>query len=362
MKIFIILTSILACVCLYSFKKDAPPSVLKEMTKPTTVLPTCEKEKGIAKIICLAENFKSTLSAAQLATVELAYTVKDAQKWSNLPQHFAQPKRVGLNLGALNPTQLAAAKSLMAAVLVKDVPNEGYDELEANLFSDDYIARITGKNDIFSSGNFYIAFLGKLSATGLWALQFGGHHFAFENTYNNGKTIGTTPSFRGIEPMEMQTNGRTYTPLENERLAFKAILEVLSDDEKKAAKLTHTFTNLLLGPGQDGKFPITKQGLRIGNLSKRKQKAVIKAIKLYVDDLDVETSKKVMSQYLSELADTYLAYTGSNSVNQVADYVRLDGPNIWIEYSAQPTRELPNNTHGHTVWRDRKGDYGGNYK
>jgi hypothetical protein len=47
-------------------------------------------------------------------------------------------------------------------------------------------------------------------------------------------------------------------------------------------------------------------------------------------------------------------------MNQNNDYVRIDGPGIWIEYSAQPSRDFPGTTHPHSVWRDRKTDYGGN--
>ncbi|GAB2558267.1 DUF3500 domain-containing protein [Spirosoma areae] len=60
------------------------------------------------------------------------------------------------------------------------------------------------------------------------------------------------------------------------------------------------------------------------------------------------------------LADTYGAYSGSGTLNQPNDYVRLDGPSIWIEYSAQPSRDFPGMVHPHSVWRDRHTDYGGN--
>lgn len=160
----------------------------------------------------LAENFKATLSDALLAQLQLPYSVSDAKKWSNFPEF--RPLRVGVRLASLNTQQLAAAKALLANVLGQGVPNEGYDELEGNLIADDYFEKETGKTRTFNAGNFFIAFLGKPSATELWELQFGGHHFAFGNTYKSGKIVGVTPSFRGVEPEQsIEANGRTYQPL-----------------------------------------------------------------------------------------------------------------------------------------------------
>ena len=77
----------------------------------------------------------------------------------------------------------------------------------------------------------------------------------------------------------------------------------------------------------------------------------------YVRDLDAETAEEWMKKYTAELPETYVAYAGSGTMNQVGDYVRIDGPSIWIEYSAQPSRDIPGTTHPHC---DRKSDYGGN--
>ena len=98
----------------------------------------------------------------------------------------------------------------------------------------------------------------------------------------------------------------------------------------------------------------------MGDLSADKQKQVLNAIKLYVNDLDSATAATVLAKYTAELADTYIAYSGSGTMSQLNDYVRLDGPSIWIEYSGQPSRDFPGTVHPHSVWRDRTSDYGGN--
>ncbi len=325
----------------------------------TAVTTNCSSATGLAQVVCLAEAFKATLSSTQLATVQLTYTKANAARWSNLPEGLYR-NRVGINWGSLSTTQLTAARALMAAVLVQNVTNEGFDEMEGNLVADDYLAANGGGSD-YGRGNYYMAFLGTPSTSGLWELQFGGHHYTFANTYNGGKITGVTPSFRAVEPMASVTaNNRTYQPVEQERQAFANMLAGLSSSEQVTAKLSSTFTDILLGPGQDGKFPATKSGVKVGDLDATKKALVLTAIKLYVNDLDSETAATVLAKYTSELDNTYIAYSGTGTMSTQNDYVRLDGPSVWIEYSSQGGIVIRNTPHPHSVWRDHTSDYGGN--
>lgn len=136
---------------------------------------------------------------------------------------------------------------------------------------------------------------------------------------------------------------------------FATMLTGLSSSEQTTAKLSATFTDLVLGPGQDGKFPVTKPGLRVGSLSAAEQALVLNAIKLYANDLDASTAATLLAKYTTELAETYSGTTGVASQN---DYVGIDGPSVWIEFSYQGGVIIRNTPH--SVWRDHTGDYGGN--
>lgn len=327
----------------------------------TTTTTNCTAVAGLARVVCLAETFKATLTSTQLPAAQLAYTKTDAVKWSNFPQGATTPKRVGLMLGSLNTTQLAAFRDLMTAVLVEGLPNEGYDELEGVRAADDQLALITGNTGTFGSGNYYLAFLGTPSTTGLWELQYGGHHYAFADTYNSGKITGVTPSFRGSEPSTSFTqNGKSYQPMEQERVAFARLVAGLGSAEQSIAKNAASFSDILLGPGKDAQFPTTRQGVRVGDLSADKKTLVLNAIKLYVNDLDPETAAPVMAKYTAELDNTYVTFAGSGAMSTAGDYIRIDGPNVWVEYSTQGSRDIPGGIHPHSVWRDRTSDYGGN--
>ncbi|MDO7888271.1 DUF3500 domain-containing protein [Hymenobacter cheonanensis] len=327
---------------------------------PTPPAPACATAQGLARVVCRAEALKATLTPGQVALVQLPYSKADAAKWSNFPQRFSRPQRVGLSLGALSAPQLAAAKALLAAVLAPGMPNEGYDELEGGLAADDYLGTATKQTDTFGRGNYYLALLGTPSLTGRWELQYGGHHFALANTYAGGKVAGVTPAFRGVEPMTaVAAHGRTYAPMAQEQQAFAALLGSLSSSQAATARLGTAFHDVVLGPGQDGQFPAARQGLRVGSLSAAQQQLVLRALRLYVNDLEPATAAPILAAYTAQLADTYLAFVGSGTMRQASDYVRLDGPRLWLEYSAQASRDFPGTVHPHSVWRDRTSDYGG---
>lgn len=319
----------------------------------------CAQATGLAKVVCLAEAFKATLTSTQLATLQLTYSKASAQRWSNLPEGLYR-NRVGISLGSLSAAQLTAFQSMMSAVLALNTPNEGYDELEGNLVADDYLAA-NGGGSTYGRGNYYLAFLGTPSTTGLWELQFGGHHYTFANTYNGGKVTGVTPAFRAVEPTAAVTaNNRTYQPMEQERQAFATLLTGLISTEQTAARISSSFSDVLLGPGKDGQFPTTKQGLKVGDLSAAKKELALNIIKLYVNDLDAETAAVYLTKYTAELDNTYLGYSGTTTVTAQNDYIRLDGPSVWIEFSYQGGIVIRGTPHPHSVWRDRTGDYGGN--
>ncbi len=163
---------------------------------------------GLAQVVALAEAFKATLSSTQLAALQRSYSKTDAQKWSNLPA--ADVPRAGISLGSLSSIQLTAFQNLMSSVLALNLTNEGYDEMLGDLVADDYLGTIN-KGTTYGAGNFYLAFLGTPSTTGLWEIHFTGHHYTQPYTFNAGQLTGVTPAFRGVEPMAVLTaNNRTH--------------------------------------------------------------------------------------------------------------------------------------------------------
>jgi len=319
---------------------------------------SCSSVTGIDKVICLADAFMAQLTATQITTVQRSYTLTEAEKWSNLPQALVSSsyKRIGLNFGSMTTIQIQYAKALLKEV-TGTTANEGWDELQQLLNADEYL-EANGGGSSYGAANYYIAFLGTPATTGTFEIQYGGHHTAFANTYKDGVLVSATPSFRGVEPFASFTwNGSSNQPIVQEKDALSAMLTGLSSSQLTTAKLSATYSDLVVGPQHDGEFPSTSSGLQCSNLSTDQKALVLAAIETYVGD--IANADAIMALYTNELDNTYIAYSGTTGLTTRNDYVRIDGPSVWIEYSCQNGIVL-SPTHPHSVWRDKLLDYGGN--
>lgn len=317
----------------------------------------CNSTNTVAKIVCLAEAFKATLTAAQITTLQLDYTKANAIKWSNLPNRMVG--RLGLQFSTLNATQLAAAKALVKAATGTG-SNDGYDEVTQIWLADDLL-NISGGGSDYGAGVYFIAFLGTPSTTGKWQLQCGGHHLAIATTFQNGAIASATPLHEAVEPKSWTANSVTYAPLAGEQTSMAAMLAALNSTQLAAAKLTATFSDIVLGPGKDGQFPTTKVGLQVSSLNATQKAAVLAAMKPWVLDTEDATAASLLAIYEKELDNTYIAYSGNATLAAQADYVRIDGPSVWIEFACQGGIVFRNEIHYHTIWRDHTRDYGANF-
>lgn len=317
-------------------------------------------DTDLANIVKAAEAFKATLSASQVSALQYTYTKAQAQKWSNFPESIYRG-RVGLQTSTLSATQLASFLALLKTT-ASTTPNEGYEEYVGILDADDYLGA-NGGGSGYGAGNYFIGFLGTPSATGLWCLQIGGHHGTNIFTYNAGKMTGGTPNFRSTEPYPTWTStntGKTVQPLVQETTTFANFLKSLTAAELTTAKRASAQNDLIAGPQKDAVFPTTKTGVKAGNLTAAQKDLLLLAIKPWVDELDDKAAAAVLAKYKAEIDDTYVSYVGSTTMGIQGDYILIDGPGVWIEWSMQGGVIVRNSVHPHAVWRDRKSDYGGN--
>ncbi|MFT4062141.1 MAG: DUF3500 domain-containing protein [Edaphocola sp.] len=320
---------------------------------------------GVSDVVTAAQAFKNSLSSSQQDTLQHTYTTALGKKWSNLP--CGSGCRNGIQLSTLSTTQLAAAKAVMQAAL-GTASNAGYNVMNAILAADDYL-NANGGGSGYSSGLYFISFLNSPSTTGAWMLQFGGHHMAFTISFNGGQVIGTTPEMLGVEPTSFTLNSTAYTPLANRRALLQTMLAGLSSTELASAKLTSTFSDCLMSPGESNSntntMPSTKEGLAVSTLTSPKQTLVMNAIKAWTADMDTATETALNTLYANGLSGTYIAWTGSGTagdsstfLNANTNYVRIDGPRVWIEFVCQSGVIFTSQIHYHSVWRDHVSDYG----
>ena len=344
----------------YAFRNsdNKTPSVFnaENITARTAVMPppvSCTTPtNNVEKVVCLANDFKATLTATQIATLQIAFTTTTQVRWSNLPCGVSC--RNGLEFSTLSAAQLTAAKAVIAAA-AGTATDEGYAEFSQINLADTYLSQSAGSG--YGEGKYIIAFLGTPSTTGKWMLQFGGHHYAQNITYNAGAVVSTTPSHQGIEPLTYTNSLGTFSPLKAEQAGMLAMLGSLTTAQLATAKLSTSFSDVLLGPGKDGQFPATKLGLACRELTAAQKASVIAAMKPWTADADNASGALAQALYERELDATYIAYANNPTLAANTDYVRIDGPSVWIELVCQ-NGVVFSGIHYHCIYRDHTRDYG----
>ncbi|MCX5087434.1 DUF3500 domain-containing protein [Streptomyces sp. NBC_00365] len=367
--------------------------------------PVDKHATGVGAVVSASNAFLNTLDADQQAEVLLDFSQANATAWSNLP--CGSSCRPGIQLGSLTDTQLAAAMKVLK-LATGTGKGTGYDQITQIIKADDVLnsaqstssagpapsgsASSTATADPsataapsstptdaptgappsggpgggglggYGSGVYFLAFLGTPSADGTWQLHFGGHHLAVNLTYKKGKVAGASPFFVGVEPTTWtDDDGTTYSPLATMRNGLLALTGSLSTDQLATAKLSQSFSDVLLGPGEDGQFPETKEGIKVSSLSPKQKQLVLKAIHPWIANVDDATAKKLMKTYERELNQTYVGYSGGTGLDTQGDYVRIDGPGVWVEFVCQNGVVYRDQIHYHTVYRDHTRDYGSEF-
>ncbi|MFO0738982.1 MAG: DUF3500 domain-containing protein [Labilithrix sp.] len=328
-------------------------------------------EENRAAVVAAANALLATLTTEQKTAIRYEKTLANAAQWSNFPTTFVQ--RNGVRMGDMSAEAQAAAVAL-AAVAAGDVGARLLAELRA---ADQYLTTIGGSSTDYGDGLYYVSIHGTPSMTSAWMLQIAGHHLAYNFTYG-GRCTSATPLFDGVEPTSWTDAAGAHAPLEAQRASVVALLASIGGNAD--AKLSGTFSDLVNGPagggpgggsGGDTKYPsslayptsTTGRGVLVSSLSAEQQVLVKTTIEAWVKNVADPVSASILAAYESDeaLAQTYVAYSGSADMSTQASYYRVDGPRVWIEFSAQGGVIVKDKVHFHTVWRDKVSDYGADY-
>jgi uncharacterized protein DUF3500 len=333
---------------------------------------SCDANGGgkIEPVLAAVAALQSALTPAQRALFDRPLTHETAIQWSNLP--VALVPRAGVRLGDLSESQAVTAHKLFEAALSAC----GVKLLDEIRRADDYLLPLDEHKIGWDGGNYYLSVLGEASRSTPWILQLGGHHIAYNLTFN-GPQAGATPLFFGTEPIRFEHAGATYEPLRMQSTAMSAVARAIQ--EHKDAKLAGTFTDVVKGVvmipvpggfpkgGTDTGFPqnyptgSADRGVAYTSLTKAQQKLVLAALRSYASLPGAAISAPLVAAYESAAAlrETYVGYSGAVDLSAKGSYVRIDGPRIWMEFVVQPAVADPKTLHYHALWRDKLSDYGG---
>jgi hypothetical protein len=305
-----------------------------------------------SRIVASAQKVLAALDEAGRAKLQFPFNGEQKARWSNLPSGVF--KRDGVRLGDLTTAQRTAAMALLETAFSAS----GYRKVTEIMRGDDMLLggagrggpRGGGRGPAFGSDEYYLAFVGAPSTTDPWMLQFGGHHLAINMTFG-GSRATLAPTLTGAQPATYTVEGRTIRPLGQENDRAFALIASLSPEQRKQAILPYAVSDLVLGPGQDGRT-IQPEGLRVSTLSSPQQTTVMEIVREWAGIANEAFAAPRLADIRANLPETYFAWSGPTTPGSVA-YFRIQGPALVIEYA--PQRDVD---HIHTIYRDPTNDYG----
>jgi hypothetical protein len=305
-----------------------------------------------ARIVASAQAFLATLDEAGRTKVQFPFDSPQKSRWSNLPTGIFN--REGLRLGDLAPAQRAAGMALLSAAFSQG----GYRKVVEIMRGDEVLRGPAGGpprggNVRFGEDEYYLAFLGVPSVSAPWMLQFGGHHLAINLTLA-GRQATLAPSHTAAQPASYSFEGRTVRPLGNENDRAFALMATLDAAQRSQAVLGYSVSDLVLGPGQDGRT-IQPEGLKASALSAPQQAMLMDLVREWAGIANDALAAPRMDEIRARLPETCFAWSGPTTAGSAA-YFRIQGPTLVIEYA--PQRGVD---HIHTIYRDPTNDYGAGF-
>ena len=237
----------------------------------------------------------------------------------------------------MKPEQEKAALALVAATLSRD----GFQKAMAIVDADQVLEtralrpRADSSRIRFGRAEYYVAILGKPSATDPWMIQFGGHHLAINVTLAGAANV-LAPTHTGTQPASYSVEGRTIRPLGDENDKAFALVNALSADQQKQAdpRLRRSATSC------SGPAPTARRSRPKASAPRRSRPRsatmLVGLVREWVDILGAEAAAAKMKEVQAGLAETYFAWAGPDDQRQgrvlpdsgadAADRVRAAGP------------------------------------
>jgi hypothetical protein len=342
----------------------APPFAASLQRAAAPSAPTESTESATARAVAAANAFLGSLNGTERAKALFPFDSAQKTNWSNLPNGIYQ--RHSLRLGDLTAEKRASALALVASVLSR----RGYQKV-TEIMNGDQVLQNSGGGRTggrpggagpggrggrdggprFGLDEFYIAILGMPSTATPWMMQFGGHHLAINVTIVGNNSV-LTPSLPAAQPAMYTLNGQSIRPLGQENDKGFALVNALDASQRAQAILNYRVTDLVLGPGADGKV-IQPEGILAAALNPAQRSMLLDVVHEWVGILNDKAAAATMAEITANLPRTYFAWSGPTTNGSVA-YFRIQGPTLVIEYAPQQG-DLD---HIHTIYRDPTNDYG----
>ena len=320
------------------------PSVVSEIISTYTPKKNDYSPKAIA---AAGAAFLKALPDARRKEASLPIDSDERAKWTNVPP---RGEVGGVRLGDLEKEHIQLACDLLHAVM----STQGYEKSRNIMLADDKLLPNGKPRPGFGAANYWLAVFGEPSAEKPWAIQFDGHHIAVNITLV-GEKIALSPTFIGTQPHKFPLNDKEIVPMDGEVDDAFAFVATLTDDQKKAAVVSEKRGNVRTAAGKDGFIP-ERKGMKCDSLNEAQQKALLKLITNWVNDLPQKQAEARMKEIAPQIKDSHFAWSGPTAPGSDMSYI-LQGPSLIIEYSCQDLGGKPLD-HLHSMYRDPTNEYG----
>lgn len=319
-----------------------------------------------AQVVAATEAFLETLDDAQREQVSFDFDDElKTSNWSNLPAPLVE--RSGVPLGGMTEEQQQAAMAILQAALSE----EGYEKTVGIMVSDQVLADEGGGGDLqFGIDRYVVAIFGTPSETEPWMLQFGGHHLGLNLTVAGEDNV-LTPSFVGVQPSEYTLDeagdlmafepasvldGGTVRPMGAENDEAFELINALDAQQQEEATLDYEVSDLVLGPGEDGRV-LEPEGIPASEMTSDQQALLLDLVREWVGIANEGAAEARMSEIEDNLDGTYFAWSGTTT-NGEPVYYRITGPTLHIEFAHEAAPPPGGILHVHTIYRDPTREYG----
>ncbi len=310
--------------------------------------------------------FLSTLSAEELQKTNYAFTDSLRYKWTNLPVGLVP--RPGIAYGALSDKSRLAFHRVLSAVL----SSQGYLKTTSLMQLDDILNTLYqqefdgGKIDQkmltmmqkmkWAHGNYFISVWGKPGTTGVWGLNFGGHHMALSLT-SDGKSVSMSPYFIGTDPSEVKFG--KYSGLrvlsKEEDYGFM-LVNALTDSQKAIAILKQNVPKDIITSPQAKQRITDYYGIPASQFTADQKTMLTLLIQEYTHNFEHQKAHQLFEKITqSGLDNVYFAWIGSLENNKPHYYI-INGPDFLIEYDNVGFQNDGN--HIHAILREKGQDFG----
>lgn len=293
-----------------------------------------------------AHAFLTTLTQDQRAKAVFSVDSDQLYNW-----HFVPRSRPGLPWGEMTPDQQKAAHDLLKSSLSK----VGYQKVEDIRSLEPVLKELEGGNPGRDERIYAFSIFGRPSDTAPWAWRYEGHHISLTFVYRDGRLVASSPQFLGSNPEQVLSGPKKgLRPLPKERdLAFK-LLNTFNPDQLAKVKVSSS-TRGDINTGNDRKAAIEGQlGLPYRDLASTQKQTLLDLLRAHAEvQSDKEQSRRMKQIEDEELGSLVFAWMGATD-GKGRHYYRIQGKNLIVEYD----NSQGNGTHIHTVWRNKKEDFG----